>query len=641
MPNEWDDHLRALGLTTPDENLSGVDWQLSGPETFANPAVAGLLAGAARGAMVPGQIMQPNPYPAGSEEWEAYNRFSQAGQSDWAHRQAIGMLGGGGAGAPGVSSALTSGANWQRVLESVKSKPSLLEMGQEPLVTDIWKVDPSGLSPGQFVKAGEGGPIGVFQGISPSGTVKVDWKGGGGAAEGLAGAYSKLQSDQSAAAMAKIEEVLGGGKGAPAELPRPGASLPSNEGYTLSSAFNKNFPGTEKDYFVHDPSGKIVGDLTHNERIVTGRDPQGAPASWLPASWTLDMPGVAAKSGSSLEELMQSLPGWHKGAEAAWKPSPAPKAPTFGETGQFTDQAIEKALASNPGASIGDLAGVKGPSPAGWGSTAWPSSKVKPPVDKTGGAYQLFKDLGEFPKSVPYVPPEVAVGQGYLTPALHGTRLGEQRWVVPGGEATAAELGGLGAAHGAGLDALRLPENELGVHFGTPEQAHYFTSKEVGAGYLPRTYPTVLQTGRSLELPDTGTWHVSQLQDALDKLHKGEGHGVSYGGFKVADAEAHVGEFPMGERAHISSIEDMRDYLASKGYDSVNYVNKVEGPGQRSYIMFKPSEVDPRFVKGVRSRFAQFDPSKVASPLLAAGLAGAAASPVLFGPQNEPYVQLR
>jgi hypothetical protein len=641
MPNEWDDHLRALGLSTPDENQSGIDWQLTGPETFANPAVVGLLAGAGRAAMVPGQIMQPNPYPAGSEEWEAYNRFSQAGQSDWANRQAIGMLGGGGAGAPGVSSALTAGANWQRALESVKSKPSLLEMGQEPLVTDIWSVDPSALAPGQFVKAGEGGPIGVFQGVSPSGTVKVDWKGAGGAGESLASAYSKLQGDQSAAAMAKIEEVLGGGKGAPAGLPRPGASLPSNEGYTLSSAFNKNFPGTEKDYFVHDPSGKIVGDLTHNERIVTGRDPAGAPASWLPASWTLDMPGVAAKSGSSLEELMQLVPGWHKGAQSFYRQVAEENGMPWkaGDTAKVTDlseKAINEALSKNPGASIGDLAG-----PAGWGSTAWPSSKVKPPVDKTGGAYQLFKDLGEFPKSVPYVPGEVAVRQGYLTPALHGTRLGEQRWVVPGGEATAAELGGLGSAHEAGLDALRLPENELGVHFGTPEQAHFFTSKELGAGYLPRTYPTVLQTGRSLELPDMGTWEHSRIQDALDKLHEGEGFGVSHGKFKVAEPEAHIGEFPRSERGHISSIEDMRAYLASKGYDSVNYINKVEGPGQRSYIMFKPSPVDPRFVKGVRSRFAQFDPSKVASPLLAAGLAGAAASPVLFGPQNEPYVQLR
>jgi hypothetical protein len=640
MPNEWDDHLRALGLSTPDENQSGIDWQLTGPETFANPAVASLLAGAGRAAMVPGQIMQPNPYPAGSEEWEAYNRFSQAGQSDWANRQAIGMLGGGGAGAPGVSSALTSGANWQRALESVKSKPSLLEMGQEPLVTDIWSVDPSGLSPGQFVKAGEGGPIGIFQGVSPSGTVKVDWKGASGAGESLASAYSKLQTDQSAAAMAKIEEVLGGGKASPVELPRPGASLPSNEGYTLSSAFNKNFPGTEKDYFVHDPSGKIVGDLTHNERIVTGRDEAGGPASWLPASWTLDMPGVAAKSGTTLEELMQLVPGWHKGAQSFYRQVAEENGMPWkaSETGKVTDlseKAINAALSKNPGASIGDLAG-----PAGWGSTAWPSSKVKPPVDKTS-EYQLFKDLGEFPKSVPYGPGEMAARQGYLTPALHGTRLGEQRWVVPGGEATAAELGGLGAAHGEGLDALRLPEDELGVHFGTPEQAHYFTSKEVGAGYLPRTYPTVLQTGRSLELPDMGTWYASQINDALDRLHAGEGHLVSYGKYKVADPEAHIGEFPKEERAHISSIEDMRAYLASKGYDSVNYVNKVEGPGQRSYIMFKPSEVDPRFVKGVRSRFAQFDPSKTASPLLAAGLAGAAASPVLFGPQDQPYIQLR
>ena len=636
MPSEWDDHLRALGLSTPDENASGTDWQLNGPETYANPAVAGLLSGAAHAAAVPGQVMSANPYPAGSEEWYAYNNLRASGAEDWAHRQAVGMLTGGGAGAPGVSSALTAGANWEKALASVKAKPSLLEMGQEPLVTDIWKADPSTLSPGQYVKAGPDGPIGVFQGVSPGGTVNVNWKGSAsGGAESLGQAYNKLQGDQTAAAMAKIEEVLGGGKDAPAGLPAPGASLPSNEGYTLSSAFNKNFPGTEKDYFIHDPSGKVIGDLTHNERIVTGRDEQGAPSSWLPPSWTLDMPGVALKSGTSLEELMQHLPSWHKGAQSAagvprgdidlsadFNALLGGKMPP-----SLSDANVAKALASNPGASIFDLAGV----------TVGPSSKLKPLVSKED--YEQFKSLGEFPKSVPYAPPEIAASQGYLTPALHGTRLGEHRWVVPGGEATAAELGGFGAAHSAGLDALRLPSDELGVHFGTPEQGAWFTGKEVGAGYLPRTYPTVLQTGKSLELPDMGTWHTGKIHDALNKLH--EGNGISQGTYKLADPEAHIGEFPLSERAHVSSIEDMRKYLASKGYDSINYLNKVEGPGQRSYIMFKPSEVDPRFVKGVRSRFAQFDPSKMASPLLAAGVAGAAASPVLFGPQNEPYVQLR
>lgn len=124
----------------------------------------------------------------------------------------------------------------------------------------------------------------------------------------------------------------------------------------------------------------------------------------------------------------------------------------------------------------------------------------------------------------------------------------------------------------------------------------------------------------------------------LDRLHMGSGYNLDRGNYRVADPEAHIGEFPRSEREHIDSIEDMRDYLASKGYDSVNYINGVEGKGQRSYIMFKSSPAAPSFVSGVRSRFAKFDPSKLARPELAAGLAGAAVSPLVFDQKNNPYI---
>jgi hypothetical protein len=43
---------------------------------------------------------------------------------------------------------------------------------------DIWKVDPAKLMPGQKVSAGPGGNVGTFKGVSPAGTVLVDWKAG-------------------------------------------------------------------------------------------------------------------------------------------------------------------------------------------------------------------------------------------------------------------------------------------------------------------------------------------------------------------------------------------------------------------------------------------------------------------------------
>jgi hypothetical protein len=555
MPSEWDDALEGLGLVTPDNSADPF-----ASEKFANPAVSSALEGAGALVAAPGKLAAPNPYPAGSEEAVAYERFRESTLASWAPQMALGMLGGG-----------------------------------------------TG-----FVRSG-------------SGELAL---GAAGASKAAKASFDISSPDPTEAALAQIEQVLKGEK--PAE-----SALPSNKGYTLSSAANPKFPESAEDYFVHDPSGAQVGQLTKTQREVTDTDEHGNPTSWTPAGWSLDMPGVAPKGGTSLEDLMHYIPNWHKGAIAEALPEgwSGTKAQVFtqgnkllsgGKPSALSDADIEKSLASNPGASIFDLAGV----------TGGPSSAVKKPY--SGYETTQFHNLGSFPQEVPYAPPPPGLAQGYLTPAVHGTRLGEAIWETPGG--VASDLGGLGAAHSQGLDALRLPPDELGVHFGTPEQAHHFTSTVTGGGYLPRTYPTVLQTGKSLELPDTGTWHVQNIQSALDSLHAGSGYGVDSGSFTVADPEAHIGEFPASERQNLSSIEAMRDYLASKGYDSVNYINKVEGPGQRSYIMFKPSAENPGFVSGVRSRFAKFDPSRVASPLLAAGVAGAAASPVLFDEKSKPYV---
>lgn len=242
-------------------------------------------------------------------------------------------------------------------------------------------------------------------------------------------------------------------------------------------------------------------------------------------------------------------------------------------------------------------------------SMEYPSSNHK--VSTSHSEY--FNDLGEFPQVVPFRPPEKAVSQGYVTPAVHGTVLGESRWTPSAG----GELGGRG-------DALRLPYQELGVHFGTPDQARHFTGNELRESTAPRTYPVVLQTGKSLELPDMGNWNIDLIKDGLWRLDRGSGYGVDAGYFKVADPQGHLGEFPASEMDKINSIKEMRGYLHSKGYDSINYINKVEGPGQRSYIMFKPSPDEPDFVSGVRSPFAGFDPSKILRPDIAAGVTGIA-----------------
>lgn len=325
-------------------------------------------------------------------------------------------------------------------------------------------------------------------------------------------------------------------------------------------------------------------------------------------------------------------------------------APSGAETGAVKDlseAAIEAALVKNPGASIFDLAGTKSEVSAGE-SSPWPS-----PYGPIGGKYApgdlttVFK-LPEksFPAEMPFQPPPQAQQLGFVTPAAHGTRLGEARWETPKIGLPIAEDSSqygtqLGLAHNEGDDAFKLPDDELGVHFGSPQQASNFSANVVGGGYLPRTYPTVLQTGKSLELPDLGTWHLNKILGALHGLsEEGSAESGTSAGRELLD-RSHIGEFPRSETEDMEDIGDLRSYLASKGYDSVNYINDVEGKGQRSYIMFKPSLQAPDYVAGVRSPFAKFDPSKLSWPELAAGLGGASTLPLFFDDSGQPLIRTK
>lgn len=378
----------------------------------------------------------------------------------------------------------------------------------------------------------------------------------------LVSGRAKLPSSDTDVALSAIHEALNPGAPLPDWMKQ--TSLPSKDGYTLSSAANKDFPESAKDYFVHDPAGKKVGELSHVEEV------KHDDVSSIPAHWQLDMEGVAPKGGSSLDGLMQYIPGWHKHT--------------------LTEQP-KKLTDFNPkGLAVG------------------PSSPYSPSIPYADST--TFQDFGAFPSKVPFQPSETAAAQGYVTPAVHGTKVGPAMWKAPSG-------GPIGESG----DALRLPADELGVHFGTPDQAKEFTGNQLSSSsyVMPRTYPTVLQTGKSLELPDTGVWHVGDIKTALLELNKGKSPG---GQFALAEPKAHVGEFPAEEHANISTIEELRNYLQDKGYDSVNYINRVEGRGQRSYIMFKPSPEAPDYAAGVRSPFAAFDLSKMLRPELGLGIAG-------------------
>ena len=277
------------------------------------------------------------------------------------------------------------------------------------------------------------------------------------------------------------------------------------------------------------------------------------------------------------------------------------------EKNSLSDESIEKALAKNPGASLEDIAGVR---------IGGPSSAYSAPA-KPNNPFSS----ASFPRDVSFGVPPQAQQLGFNTPALHGTR--GSSWEGP-------------------PDQLKLPDDQLGVHFGNPKQAAVFSLRgarpDPNTWESPRTYPAVLQAQNPLEMRDLGSWKAYRVIDELSAINKGQATDVMGDEAlqtlkpRVISPEAQ-GKFPTSELDKLDDIHDVRDYIASKGYDSVKYVNAVEDVGQPSHILFQDSPTKPGYVIGARSPFARFDPNQLHLPSLAAGLGGAVVYP--FMPTNE------
>jgi hypothetical protein len=262
----------------------------------------------------------------------------------------------------------------------------------------------------------------------------------------------------------------------------------------------------------------------------------------------------------------------------------------------LSEEAINNMLAKNPGASIFDIAktNIEGP------STPYSSSPL---------TSAMLKEKGYGSPDPETIPREGGVQQtplkakilGTSENLVHGTTIPSSRWETP-----------TGGPVGTVADALRLPDDELGVHFGNPKQANVFTGNYLDNQSSPRQYPVVVATNNPLRLPDLGSWQSDRIVRALKKQG-----------------------FPREELDNLGDIKDVRQYLTDKGYDSIVYKNSEEDPGHDSYIKFQPSPEAPDFVTGVRSPFAAFDPSKIMRPELAAGIGGAAA----LSPQGQEYIK--
>jgi hypothetical protein len=222
-------------------------------------------------------------------------------------------------------------------------------------------------------------------------------------------------------------------------------------------------------------------------------------------------------------------------------------------------------------------------------STPW---QAKPPQLESG-----VVQPHELPREVTFGVPERAQQLGFNVPLVHGTRREPYgNWTYPEMYNDFAAGGGLKKDFGQ----FELPADEIGTHFGSPRAAGHFTGDYPVAGTYPRKFPVVIRAQNPLEMKDLGSWGPQKVLNELERL-----------GFSRKEASQAM--YTPGPKTR---IENLRDYIQSKGYDSIKYQNTVEDPGHTSYILMDPARA--------RVPWAKFDPTKLADPNLLSGIAGGA-----------------
>ena len=153
-----------------------------------------------------------------------------------------------------------------------------------------------------------------------------------------------------------------------------------------------------------------------------------------------------------------------------------------------------------------------------------------------------------------------------------------------------------------GIDATELdsgkyavaPFDAIGTHVGTIESARDRFRNTVGTTDQVKgsSYPVLIRRGDEFISPNGGAWNEDALNAAL----------IERGGYENAR-----------ETYQSLNAKLRKDLFKGSGYDSIPYVNDVEGKGSVSHIV-------PPW--NIRSRFAAFDPARRNESDLLANFAG-------------------
>lgn len=265
---------------------------------------------------------------------------------------------------------------------------------------------------------------------------------------------------------------------------------------------------------------------------------------------------------------------------------PDPNQPLTGWRG-MADAAISGLVGAFKGATgLGD----QGPA----GPTATNAAALLASLPLLGGPRAMLPALDEGTRAAR------AAEQGYTIPVYHGTKVSTD------------------------FPAFNPLISDLGIHVSpSPETAS--TAAHVPLADLPeRVLPLQMRSQRTLEMPDVGLWMDPQhwVQNVGPEQIAASNDPATLQKL-VEIAKGHVNESPRFARGNF--IQDVKNELQGRGYDTIKYPNFHEGKGEPSYMV-----LDPRQLKG---RFAAFDPKKFGKtadilasgvpPLALAGLKGA------------------
>lgn len=207
-----------------------------------------------------------------------------------------------------------------------------------------------------------------------------------------------------------------------------------------------------------------------------------------------------------------------------------------------------------------------------------------------------------------------AVEQGYTKPAYHGTKA-KLSWMDDPLEMARFERGEdiIGPTQDA-LKELKPSSGGLkmmdgmGVHVGTAEAANQRLTqnygKSIGQQQGAYVLPLRVKAERPLTKASGDVFTETELQSKLSSLAKKLGHQETRAYNRSSAGNARLRQ---AQRA-------VKQHLEAQGYDSIPYRNSHEDRGSVSWILFHPSQA--------RSQFAAFDPAKLGSPDLLAGLGG-------------------